>query len=126
MSQLLADIELPPGTRWINQHNYSPVRMTATRTIGGGMAYSAQSLIGGRPIILEFKKTDFPLLTIEQINQLKHYAMVPNRTLLLVWDAIEYVVMFDHTRDPFEFEPLIGLRDETRDHFSGKLYLLEV
>ena len=126
MNQLLADIELPPGTRWINRHEYSPVRLSAERTISGGMAYSAQRLIGGRPIILEFKKTDFPLLSIAQIEKLKTYASIPNQTLLMVWNNVEYVVIFDHTRSPFEFEPLIGLKNETQDFFAGKLYLLEV
>lgn len=124
MKNLLADIELPPGTRWIDKLSYSPVRLVADRTVSGSMVYSVQQLIGGRPITLEFKATDWPLLTINDVMRMQNHAAVPGATLVLQWDGVDYLVMFDHTRGAFDFSPLIGLKNEADDSYLGKVFLL--
>jgi hypothetical protein len=119
-------IELPPGTRWVNEHDWSGWDTSLQRTVSGHSGITKKKLTGGRPILLEFRATDWPLLSFEKMEQLKT-VLDTAEILLFASSGKEYLVTPNSIGGKcYEFRPIFDYQDQSKNYYVGKLDLITI
>ena len=102
----IGDLTLPESLQWTNRHDWSPVAMETTRTLGGTPVIWSQQLYGGQPITLEATE-DVTWLDQATIDAIRAMAAQPGASFILIWASETYTVMFRHNDQPaISFQPL--------------------
>jgi hypothetical protein len=121
----LNGIELPPGTRWVNQHAWSPMDTALQRTVSGHAIHTQKKLKGGRPITLEFRPTDWPMLSYSDMINLKSILDTGN-LMLFSADAEYLVIPFLQNGSGYEFSPVFDYQEQAMNYYTGKINLITV
>lgn len=120
----LNGIELPPGTRWVDEHKWSPLDTSTQRTVSGHAIHTQKKLKGGRPITLELRATDWPLLNHEKMLQIKSI-LDTGKLLIFASDTLEYIAVPNTLNGScYEFNPIFSYTDQSMNYYTGKVSLI--
>lgn len=97
----LDTVELDDNAWWPDELDWSPVRQTLTRTLGGNLVVESALALYGRPITLEGLVLD--RATLEVLRNMSDAAGTSH--LLTLPDGRQYTVMWRHTDQAITFAP---------------------
>lgn len=120
----IASIALPDDVIWTDEHEWTPVKQSASRTLGGRLIVEYGQLIVGRPITLNCHWLSFTTL-----NQLIVLRDEPGVTMLLTLsDGRVLNTLFRHSEgDPVKATPVIDYPAyDADDQFDVTLKLMEI
>ena len=127
MAIILAGVTLNPSMPWVDRYEFSSVKQSAKRTLGGGLVLFNSSLVYGRAITLEGRE-DQGWMTFAMVNALQVLSDDSEAVYNLQIGSEVFTVMFRHS-DPPAFSakgliersvPLAG------DMFTGVIKLITV
>lgn len=120
-------VTLHPDTSWADEFQWHPVEQTATRTVTGALVVSAAARVAGRPITLQSSE-DAAWEHRETVDgQLRNWAAVPGKVLVLTLRGTERDVIFRHHDGvAFEATPVVLYRDSDIDDTDFYRYVLRL
>lgn len=121
-------IELSDDLYWSDEHAWHPVEQSAERTITGALIVSSALRVGGRPITLEPEDDNSAWLRLSVVAQLRNWAAVPGRTLVLTLRGVTHTVIFRHHDGAgVEATPVVHFSDvDAGDFYKVVLRLMEI
>lgn len=121
-------IELSDDLYWSDEHTWHPVEQSAERTITGALIVSSALRVGGRPITLEPEDDNSAWLRLSVVTQLRNWAAVPGRTLVLTLRGVTHTVIFRHHDGAgVEATPVVHFSDvDAGDFYKVVLRLMEI
>lgn len=123
-------VQLDPdlGWRWVDEYDWQPVVMSATRSLTGKPIIQVAEKKGGRPITLGAGPNDKAWLKGSEVEQLAAWASVPNKQLNLALRGNLHQVLFRHIDPPaLAVEPVRDYADPApEDLFLATIKLMEI
>lgn len=121
-------VTLHPDLFWSDQNNWHPVEQTAQRSITGAVIVSVASRIAGRSITLEPIDDSSAWMSRSTIDQLRAWAAVAGKELVLTIAGVAYDVIFRHQEPPaVDAEPVVYYSDaDPSDLFRATLRFMEI
>ncbi len=89
-------ITLHKDLLWSDEAFWNAVEQTAKRTVTGAMIVQSGTRVKGRPITLEPEDDASAPTTREVLDQLRNWAAVPGKTMVLTLGGVGYDVIFRH------------------------------
>lgn len=132
MSILLSDgvlvVDIHPDLQWTDEYNWQPVEQHAERTITGALVVMPAEKVGGRPITLEPEADDSGWMTRTVIEQLRNWAAVPGKQLVLTLHGTTRNVLFRHQDGPgLDARPVIHFSEmDATDYYLATLRFMEI
>lgn len=115
-------ITLHKDLLWVDETTFNPVRQTAERTITGAMVVQVGEMLAGRPITLEPEDDRSAPHTRAVVDQLRNWAAVPGKEMVLTLGGQTYDVIFRHQDVGFEARKWIHYDNV----LPGDIYLVTV
>ena len=120
-------IDLHPDLYWSDEHTWAPVEQAVGRTLTGALDVQAAARIAGRPITLEPEDDNSAWMPYTTVQQLRNWAAVPEKTLVLTLRGETYSVIFRHQDGGLEAKPVAHRRDvQADDPYLCVIRLMEV
>lgn len=125
---ILGGVTLPNDLYWSDEHRYTPVQSSLTRSLTGVAIVAAQSIPNGRPVTLEGSDERAWIRGVT-LDSLEALAAVPSATYTwLHADGRQYNVRFRHHDTPvIEAQPILFTAPlDQMDWFQVRLKLMIV
>lgn len=104
-------ITLHADLLWSDETAWNPVEQTFSRTIYGNGIVQTSPRVGGRPITLESEDGASAPHSREIVDQLRNWAAVPGKEMVLTLGGQTYDVIFRHQDGGFEAAKWIHYSD---------------
>lgn len=122
----LDGIVLPDDLVWSNQFSWLPVSQSTEQAVNGALIVQEAVKLKGRTIKLRGGE-DYAWITLDIVKQLQSLASTPANEIVLVHRGINYNVIFDHSIQALEINPVIDYADpDNTDRYSITINLIEV
>ncbi len=96
LSNGVSMIELDPDLYWEDEHAWSPVAQTMTRSVTGVPIFQAGLRTAGRPITLRPHASDSAWMPLATVLQLRAWLGVPGAVFTLTIHGVPYRVRARH------------------------------
>ena len=121
------NLDLHPDLFWSDENNWAPVEQSVARTITGAVDLQVAGRVAGRPITLEPEDDSTSWMPRATVEQLRNWAAVPGKTLVLTLRGETYSVVFRHQDGGLEARPVVHRRDvQDADPYLCVIRLMEV
>lgn len=120
-------ITLHPDLYWSDETNWHPVQQSVTRTVTGALVVEVAAMVAGRPITLEPEDDSSAWMTREVVDQLRNWAAVPGKEMVLTLRGEARDVLFRHQDGGLESAPVLHMRDvQDEDYYLCTLRFMEI
>jgi hypothetical protein len=96
ISNGITTLELDPDLYWEDEHAWSPVAQTMTRSVTGAAIFQAGLRTAGRPITLRPYASDSAWMPLSTLQQLRAWMSVPGAVFTLTIHGVPYKVRARH------------------------------
>lgn len=122
------DLDLPADLYWNDEHAWHPVEQVAERTLTGAIIVQSAAKVAGRPITLQPEDDGSAWMSLATLNQLRAWAAVPGKKLVLTLRGQNYDVIFrHHDGAAVEARPVVHYSDaQTDDFYNAVIRLMEI
>lgn len=93
-------VTLPPDLLWKDEFDWHPVDQSAERNLTGSLTVQVMSMIVGREITLQPEDDSSAAMTRQTLAQIKAWAAVPAKQMVLTINGVAFDVMFRHHDKP--------------------------
>ena len=104
-------ITLHKDLLWSDELTWNPVEQTSQRTLTGALVVQVGDRVGGRPITLEPEDDQSAPHTRAQVDQLRNWAAVKGKEMVLTLGGQTFDVIFRHQDGGFEARKWIHYDD---------------
>lgn len=116
---------------WEDEHKWVAPSAKEEYSLSGALIIQVAARLAGRPITLKYPDESMAWVTRSDLASLRQWAAVPDKRFRLVLeypsDTREFLVMFRHSTDPIEAEPVKGFPEHSPDDwFRVTIKLIEV
>lgn len=128
LSDGIVNLALPADLYWNDEHAWHPVEQVAERTLTGAIIVQTAAKVAGRPITLQPEDDGSAWMSLATLNQLRAWAAVPGKELVLTLRGQDYDVIFrHHDGTAVEASPIVHYSDvQTGDFYSVVIRLMEI
>lgn len=127
LSDGVETITLHPDLYWSDEANWHPVQQSVTRTVTGALVVEVAAMVAGRPITLEPEDDSSAWMTREVVDQLRNWAAVPGKEMVLTLRGEARDVLFRHQDGGLESVPVLHMRDvQDEDYYLCTLRFMEI
>lgn len=126
LSDGITTVALDPDLMWLDENSWHEVEQSVVRSITGAQIISVARRIGGRSITLQQPDDSSAWMTHGDVEQIKAWAAIPGKQMILTIRCIEHAVVFDHP-NPMTAVPIVDYSEvESGDWFRVSFKFLEI
>ena len=127
LSDGVATLTITDDLAWTDEFAWQPVEQTAERTITGALVVQTALRVAGRPITLAPPDDSSAWLTRALVDQLRAWAAVPAKEMVLVYRGVSRDVIWRHEDGAIDARPIVDFADvESTDYYSATLRFMEI
>lgn len=127
LSDGTTELALNPDLYWSDEGNWNPVAQAVGRTVTGRLDVQVAKLFAGRPITLEPEDDSSAWMRSNLVEQLRNWAAVPGKQLVLTLRNTTRNVIFRHQDGGLTDRPVVHYRDrEESDFYLCVIRLMEI
>ena len=127
LSDGVTPLELQKDLYWADEYEWNPVEQSVVRSVTGAIIVSCQARIEGRPITLRPIDQSSAWMTKKTLKQLRHWAAVPGKQMVLTLQDETFNVIFRHQDSSgTSAEPIVFYNRETEEDTDFYLITLRL